>query len=159
MLWQQIMSHSSKLCWGEGLQSPAGCLVIQIQNKNSKTVQSKSSRSTCTETVSIIYFFSKNPLNSLISTLWFSLASRGAAAHTATEVSSVSVQSDWGRFLYDGFSLCEHPLTVGIVETLTVVNCCIFSLNSTDGQSEGRVWSTACKTTWNPWCSTVSIVN
>ena len=77
----------------------------------------------------------------------------------AAAVSSVSVQSDWGRFLYDAFSLCEHILTVGIVETLTVVNCCIFSLNSTDGQSEVRVWSTACKTNWNPWCSSGSIVN
>ena len=69
----------------------------------------------------------------------------------AAAVTSVSVQSDWGRFLYDAFSLCEHPLTVGIVETLTVVNCCIFSLNSTDGQSEVRSASTATKPSWCSW--------
>ena len=77
----------------------------------------------------------------------------------AAAVSSVSVQSDWGRFLYNTFSLCEHILTVDIMLTLTVVNCCIFSLNSTDGQSEVRVWSTAWKTIWNPWFLSGSRVN
>ena len=48
----------------------------------------------------------------------------------------------WSLFLYDCFSLCEHVFAVDVVITLTVINCCIFSLNSTDGQSEVRVWST-----------------
>ena len=45
------------------------------------------------------------------------------------------------------------------METLTVVNCCIFILDSTDGQSEVSVWSTACKTIWSPWLSSGRIIN
>ncbi len=44
--------------------------------------------------------------------------------------------SDWPRFLYDSLSLCEHKITVDFMYTLTVIMSNIFSLDSTDGQSE-----------------------
>ncbi len=44
--------------------------------------------------------------------------------------------SDWPRFLYDSLSLCEHPATTDRVCTQTVIMSSIFSLDSTDGQSE-----------------------
>ena len=72
---------------------------------------------------------------------------------------SVSVQSVWGRFLYDGFSLCEQPLTVDIMETLTVINCCIFSLNSTYGQSEVSPRLCPTETIWNPRLTGYSTIN
>ncbi len=50
--------------------------------------------------------------------------------------------SDWPRFLYDSLSLCEHITTTDTVETLTVIMCSIFSLDSTDLQSE--ISSTLC---------------
>ena len=65
-------------------------------------------------------------------------------------ISTVTVQSDWGRFLYGSVSLCYHPDTVGVVNTLTVVISCIFSLDSTDGQSEVTPWSTATESRWYP---------
>jgi len=45
--------------------------------------------------------------------------------------------------LYDSLSLCEHMFTVDIVITLTVIMSSIFSLDSTDAQSEITVRSTA----------------
>ncbi len=45
-----------------------------------------------------------------------------------------SVKIDWRRFLYDSLSLCEHITTDMI--TLTVIMSSIFSLDSTDLQSE-----------------------
>ena len=59
------------------------------------------------------------------------------------------VEPDWGRFLYGALSLCEHPVTYN-VETLTVVNSCILSLDITDGQSEVTVSSTATESGWSP---------
>uniref|UniRef100_A0A3B3HYV0 Immunoglobulin C1-set domain-containing protein n=1 Tax=Oryzias latipes TaxID=8090 RepID=A0A3B3HYV0_ORYLA len=50
-----------------------------------------------------------------------------------------SVSSLNCRFLYDCFSLCEREFAVDVEFTQTVINCCIFSLNFTDGQSEIRV--------------------
>ncbi len=51
--------------------------------------------------------------------------------------------SDWPRFLYDSLSLCEHKITLTVIiricstmKTLTVIMSNIFSLDSTDGQSE-----------------------
>ncbi len=38
--------------------------------------------------------------------------------------------------MYDSLSLCEHSFTVDLMVTLTVIISCIFSLDSTDGQSE-----------------------
>ena len=57
--------------------------------------------------------------------------------------------SDWRRFLYDSLSLCEHIVTVDHMETLTVIISCIFSLDSTDGQSEITDRSTATESRWS----------
>ncbi len=63
--------------------------------------------------------------------------------------------SDWPRFLYDSLSLCEHIVTVDVVITLTVIMSSIFSLDSTDGQSEITVRSTATESRWNSWLESV----
>ena len=60
------------------------------------------------------------------------------------------VEPDWGRFLYGALSLCEHIFTAYNVETLTVVNSCILSLDITDGQSEVTASSTATESGWSP---------
>ncbi len=65
--------------------------------------------------------------------------------------------SDWPRFLYDSSSLCEHTITrtrattCSTVKTLTVIMSSIFSLDSTDGQSEITVRSTATESRWSSW--------
>ena len=51
--------------------------------------------------------------------------------------------------MYGSVSLCEHPGAAGVVETLAVVISCIFSLNSTDGQSEITSRSTTSKSRWS----------
>ncbi len=62
--------------------------------------------------------------------------------------------SDWPRFLYDSLSLCEHPATTVIIQTVIISS--IFSLDSTDGQSEISCrWSTATESRWSS-CVTVS---
>ncbi len=59
--------------------------------------------------------------------------------------------SDWPRFLYDSLSLCEHIPTTTVI-TLTVIMCSIFSLDSTDGQSEiSPRWSAATESRWSSW--------
>ncbi len=88
-------------------------------------------------------------LSALCSVVCVRVSSSSAAAVASCCNSSESLQSDWGRFLYDQKSLCEHWTTV--LETLTVINCCIFSLNSTDAQSEGSPASTATKPSWSSW--------
>ncbi len=65
--------------------------------------------------------------------------------------------SDWPRFLYDSLSLCEHITTA--VKTLTVIMSSIFSLDSTDGQSEITVRSTATESRWSSWLEGVCIIN
>ncbi len=67
--------------------------------------------------------------------------------------------SDWPRFLYDSLSLCEHPATTDIVCTLTVIMSSIFSLDSTDGQSEITVRSTATESRWSSWLKGVCPIN
>ncbi len=68
--------------------------------------------------------------------------------------------SDWPRFLYDSLSLCEHITTTDTVETLTVIMSSIFSLDSTDGQSEISCrWSTATESRWSSWLETVCVIN
>ncbi len=71
--------------------------------------------------------------------------------------------SDWPRFLYDSLSLCEHIVTVknttDIMITLTVIMSSIFSLDSTDGQSEITVRSTATESRWSSSVEFVSFVN
>ncbi len=67
--------------------------------------------------------------------------------------------SDWPRFLYDSLSLCEHIFTVDPVITLTVIMSSIFSLDSTDGQSEITVRSTATESRWSSWLKRVCIIN
>ncbi len=57
--------------------------------------------------------------------------------------------SDWQRFLYDSLSLCEHIVTADVVFTHTVIVSSIFSLDSTDGQSEITVRSTATESRWS----------
>ncbi|XDV52406.1 hypothetical protein PO909_021136, partial [Leuciscus waleckii] len=52
------------------------------------------------------------------------------------------------RFLYDSLSLCEHPATDNVC-TLTVIISCIFSLDSTDGQSKITARSTATESRWS----------
>ena len=89
----------------------------------------------------------------LCSVVCVRVSSSAAAAVSSCCNSSVCLQSDWRRFLYDYKSLCERPGTTYAVQTLTVVNCCIFSLNSTDGQSEVRAASTATKPSWCSWMS------
>ncbi len=64
--------------------------------------------------------------------------------------------SDWPRFLYDSLSLCEHTTTV---ITLTVIMSSIFSLDSTDGQSEITVRSTATESRWSSWLKGVHPIN
>ncbi len=65
--------------------------------------------------------------------------------------------SDWPRFLYDSLSLCEHTITrtrattFSAMKTLTVIMSSIFSLDSTDGQSEITVRSTATESRWSSW--------
>ena len=77
---------------------------------------------------------------------------------TSSVVSAVESDqflSSWGRFLYDVVSLCEQ-----VAETLlTVVNSWIFSLNSTDGQSEVSVYSTSIKASWNSRLTGFRIIN
>ncbi len=67
--------------------------------------------------------------------------------------------SDWPRFLYDSLSLCEHIFTVDEVETQTVIMSSIFSLDSTDGQSEISLRSTATESRWSSWLKRVCIIN
>ncbi len=68
--------------------------------------------------------------------------------------------SDWPRFLYDSLSLCEHTFTVYVVCTLTVIMSSIFSLDSTDGQSEiSPRWSAATESRWNSWLAAVCCIN
>ncbi len=71
--------------------------------------------------------------------------------------------SDWPRFLYDSLSLCEHIVTVknttDIMKTLTVIMSSIFSLDSTDGQSEITVRSTATESRWSSWLKGACIIN
>ncbi len=73
--------------------------------------------------------------------------------------------SDWPRFLYDSLSLCEHTITrtrattFSAVETLTVIMSSIFSLDSTDGQSEITVRSTATESRWSSSVQFFSFVN
>ncbi len=74
--------------------------------------------------------------------------------------------SDWPRFLYDSLSLCEHIITLTItiricstVKTLTVIMSSIFSLDSTDGQSEITVRSTATESRWSSWLKGVCKIN
>ncbi len=71
--------------------------------------------------------------------------------------------SDWPRFLYDSLSLCEHIVTVknttDIMITLTVIMSSIFSLDSTDGQSEISLRSTATESRWSSSVEFVSFVN
>ncbi len=66
--------------------------------------------------------------------------------------------SDWPRFLYDSLSLCEHIASSG-VETQTVIMSSIFSLDSTDGQSEITVRSTATESRWSSWLKHFYIFN
>ncbi len=67
--------------------------------------------------------------------------------------------SDWPRFLYDSLSLCEHPATTDIVSTLTVIMSSIFSLDSTDGQSEISLRSTATESRWSSWLKGACSIN
>ncbi len=71
--------------------------------------------------------------------------------------------SDWPRFLYDSLSLCEHTITVknttDIMITQTVIMSSIFSLDSTDGQSEITVRSTATESRWSSWLKGVRPIN
>ncbi len=74
--------------------------------------------------------------------------------------------SDWPRFLYDSLSLCEHIVThtdikiiCSAVKTLTVIMSSIFSLDSTDGQSEITVRSTATESRWSSWLKGVCVIN
>ncbi len=74
--------------------------------------------------------------------------------------------SDWPRFLYDSLSLCEHTTThtgtiriCSAVKTLTVIMSSIFSLDSTDGQSEITVRSTATESRWSSWLKGVCCIN
>ncbi|XDV52410.1 hypothetical protein PO909_021140, partial [Leuciscus waleckii] len=60
------------------------------------------------------------------------------------------------RFLYDSLSLCEHSTTV---ITLTVIISCIFSLDSTDGQSKITARSTATESRWSSSIKAVYIIN
>ena len=59
------------------------------------------------------------------------------------------------RFLYDVVSLCEREA----VMLLTVINSCIFSLNSTDCQSEVSLLCFCSKTFWNPRLTCCGIIN
>ncbi len=63
--------------------------------------------------------------------------------------------SDWPRFLYDSLSLCELITTV----CLTVIMSSIFSLDSTDGQSEISLRSTATESRWSSWLKGVCFIN
>ncbi len=65
--------------------------------------------------------------------------------------------SDWPRFLYDSLSLCEHTTTA--VKTLTVIMSSIFSLDSTDGQSEISLRSTATESRWSSSVEVFYIIN
>ncbi len=74
--------------------------------------------------------------------------------------------SDWPRFLYDSLSLCEHTITLtdtsricSTVITLTVIMSSIFSLDSTDGQSEITVRSTATESRWSSWLKGACSIN
>ena len=59
---------------------------------------------------------------------------------------AVSVQSDWGRFLYGSVSLCERCA----ISLLTVIISCIFSLDSSDFQCKLSPRSTPTETIRNP---------
>ncbi|XDV52360.1 hypothetical protein PO909_021094, partial [Leuciscus waleckii] len=63
------------------------------------------------------------------------------------------------RFLYDSLSLCEHIFTVDPVFTLTVIISCIFSLDSTDGQSKITARSTATESRWSSSITVVYVIN
>ncbi len=74
--------------------------------------------------------------------------------------------SDWPRFLYDSLSLCEHITTLTLiiricsaVKSLTVIMSSIFSLDSTDGQSEITVRSTATESRWSSWLKGACSIN
>ncbi len=67
--------------------------------------------------------------------------------------------SDWPRFLYDSLLLCEHIFAVDPVITLTVIMSSIFSLDSTDGQSEITVRSTATESRWSSWLNGACKIN
>ncbi len=67
--------------------------------------------------------------------------------------------SDWPRFLYDSLSLCEHIFAVDDMKTLTVIMSSIFSLDSTDGQSEIGLRSTATESRWSSWLKGVCPIN
>ncbi len=73
--------------------------------------------------------------------------------------------SDWPRFLYDSLSLCEHTITrtkattCSAVKTQTVIMSRIFSLDSTDGQSEITVRSTATESRWSSSVEVFCIIN
>ncbi len=68
--------------------------------------------------------------------------------------------SDWPRFLYDSLSLCEHITTTDRVYILTVIMSSIFSLDSTDGQSEiSPRWFTATESRWSSWLEVACIIN
>ncbi len=74
--------------------------------------------------------------------------------------------SDWRRFLYDSLSLCEHIITrtttiriCSAVKTLTIIMSSIFSLDSTDGQSEITVRSTATESRWSSWLKGACSIN
>ncbi len=67
--------------------------------------------------------------------------------------------SDWPRFLYDSLSLCEHIFAVDDMKTLTVIMSSIFSLDSTDGQSEITVRSTATESRWSSWLKGACSIN
>ncbi len=64
----------------------------------------------------------------------------------------------WRRFLYDSLSLCE-PGATDVVATLTIKMSSIFSLDSTDGQSEITVRSNATESRWSSWLAAVCKIN
>ncbi len=67
--------------------------------------------------------------------------------------------SDWnGGFCTDSLSLCETQLPPLWI-TLTVIMSSIFSLDSTDGQSEITVRSTATESRWSSWLEAVCQIN
>ena len=73
---------------------------------------------------------------------------------------STMFQSDqflfsWGRFLYGAESLCKREA----VMLLTEVVSCIFSLNSTDCQSEVSLMRCCTKTVWNSRLKGCGIIN
>ena len=90
-------------------------------------------------------------LSALCSVVCVRVSSSSAAAVASCCNSSESLQSDWGRFLYDHKSLCVDINTGSRWYIQTVINCCIFSLNSTDAHWEGRLASTSTEPSWCSW--------